>query len=169
LHQGLTDAQTAAHLSWVIPAFLVLTSLPMFLGYLAFGAGLYQSTTEYRAEWAYSLAHVADRYNGPAKPWLLRYPMRYYLLAETVGAVVGFPGLGWALSGKAFPGVPLLMVGPMLAWAAIPAMFDPFMTGPLIAYGYVSVFIYLALTTLLSVFSLWWSIRRRMRVMSTVS
>ncbi len=169
LHQGLSDAQTAAHLSWVIPALLVLTSLPMFLGYLAFGVGLYQATSEYRAEWMDSLVHVADRYNGPAKPWTLRFPMRYYLLAEFAGAIAGFPGLGWTLSGKAFPGVLFLMSGPVLAWAAIPAMFDPYMTGPLISIGYISIFIYIGLTTLLSMFSLWLNLRRRMRVMSTTS
>jgi hypothetical protein len=164
LHQGLSDAQTAAHLNWVIPAFLMLTSLPMFFGYLAFGVGLYQATPAYRAEWKDSILHIPDRYNGPAKPWLTRFPTRYYLIAETVGAVFGFPGLGWILSGKAFPGVLLMIIGPIFAWAAIPAMFDPFMTGPLIQVGYMSVPIYLATTTLLSVGGLWMSLRHKTNV-----
>ncbi|MGE5224295.1 MAG: hypothetical protein ACM3PY_17805 [Omnitrophica WOR_2 bacterium] len=169
LHRGLSDAQTAAHLNWVIPTLLVLTSIPMFLGYLAFGTGLYQATPEYRAEWADSLAHIADRYNGPARPWLMRFPMRYYLIAEAVSSIAGFPGLGWILSGKAFPGVLFMIVGPVLAWAAIPSLFDPFMTGLLVPIGYESVLVYLGITTLLSVFSLWMSIRRRMRVLSTIT
>jgi hypothetical protein len=158
LQQGLNDGQTAAHLSWVIPATLMLTSLPMLLGYLSFGAALWRATEVFRAEWLDSLRHTPDKVNNYR--WQHHFPMRYYLIAEFASSVAGFPGLGWLMSGRAFPGIPLLITGPVIAWAVMPFLFDPFANGALRMVGFVSVFFYLAGSSLLSVATLWLIIRR---------
>jgi hypothetical protein len=152
LRQGLSDGQAAIHLGWVIPAFLVLTSLPMFLGNLAFGAGLWKATVDYRYDWSQSIAHLPDRYNNPRRQF--RYPLPFYLLVEAISAMAGFPGLGWLLSGRALPGVPMMMAGPIIAWAALPMLMDPYGTGPLKTVGFISIFFYLCITTLLSLITL---------------
>jgi hypothetical protein len=152
LRQGLTDGQAAAHLGWVIPAFLVLTSLPMFFGNLAFGRGLWKATEDYRFDWGESIKHLPDRYNQPR--WQMRYPMAFYLVIEGISAMAGFPGLGWLMSGRALPGVPMMMVGPIIAWAVIPILMDPYANGALHSVGFISVFVYLCLSTILSIITL---------------
>lgn len=167
LKQGMNDAQAAAHLGWAAPALLVVTAVPMFLGYLAFAYALWQATPVYRREWADHLRHIPDRYNGPAPRLRRHFPIGYFLGAEAAGAVVGFPGLGWILSGQALVGVPLALTGPAIAWAVVPILMDPYGSGQLAALGIYAPIIYLGTSSLLSIGFLWLSLTRRSRSVET--
>ena len=161
LMKGLSDAQAADRLGWAAPTLLFLTALPMALGYLAFNVGLWQATQHYRQAWLESIQHFPDRYNGANRGWKQRAPMLYFLLPELISAAVGFPGLGWLLSGRAWPGIPMLLGGQVISWAVIPLLMDPFGQGPLSGYGILPPIVYLSLSTLLSVSLLYRSLRRR--------
>ena len=151
LVQGFSDAQAAEKLGWAAPTLLFLTAIPMAAGYLAFGAGLWKATRVYRAEWLESVQTFPERYHGKPIPWKQQAPMAYFLLPELISAAVGFPGLGWLLAGKSWPGIPLLLGGQVFAWAVIPLLMDPFGAGPLSGLGILPPVVYLSVTTLLSV------------------
>ena len=163
LQLGMTDGQAADQLGWAAPALLFLTAIPMLFGYLAFGNGLWKATREYRPAWVENVHKFAERYNGQPIPWKQRTSMVFFLLPELISAMVGFPGLGWLLAGKAWPGIPMLLGGQVIAWAVIPLLMDPFGAGPLAGYGLLPPVIYLSTTTMLSVSLLWLALRKQRR------
>jgi hypothetical protein len=69
---------------------------------------------------------------------------------EVPMGLLGFPGVGWLFAGFPFAATILLMVGPALAWAAIPVAFSPFGQGPLRAMGWRAELVWLPASTLLS-------------------
>jgi hypothetical protein len=155
MRQGMSDVEAAGRLGWAAPLILLLTALPMFAGYLAFGTALWRVTGTYRAQWWRQLRELPQHYNGAPRGWQERVPLHYFLLLEAGGAFAGFPGLGWLLYGYALPGIPLLLSGPAVAWAVLPVLMSPYGNGPLAPYGLNALIAYLALTALLSGFSLW--------------
>jgi hypothetical protein len=139
---------------------LVFTALPMFVGFLSFGNGLWYATWDYRAEWKARLIHLPERLNGSTPSWLNQIPTSFFIGAELVGAFAGFPGIGWLMSGKGIIGVPLALVGPAVAWGVIPTLMSPYGDGPLVGMGNSPLLIYLASSTLISVLLLWITIRK---------
>lgn len=161
MQRGLTSVQAAAQMQWVAPVFLVLTTLPMLAGYLAFDLALWRLSADYRAAWWAGIQNLPGRYNAPLTGWRRHIPRGYYLAVEAIGAIVGFPGLGWIMSGQALPGVPMALAGPAIAWAAVPIMMSPYGNGPLVSLGILAPILYLTLSTLLSVGLLWLTLLRR--------
>ena len=155
MRQGMNSVQAAGRLGWAAPLILLVTALPMFAGYLAFGTALWRVTAAYRARWWRQLRELPQRYNGAPRPWQERVPLRYFLLLEAASAFAGFPGLGWLLYGNALPGIPLLLSGPAVAWAVLPILISPYGGGPLAPYGLDALVAYLGLTALLSAAALW--------------
>jgi hypothetical protein len=133
-------------------------------GFTILAIALWRGTAEYRADgWRDARAVLAD-YNSEPAGWRRRIPLRYPLGAEVVGALVGFPGLGWALGGLPLIGLPLLMIGPAIPWALIPLLTSPYGSAPLGAFGLgQAVLIYLLASTTLSVTGLYVSLRLRHR------
>jgi hypothetical protein len=166
LQQGMDDVQAALRLGWIAPALLVLSALPLMLGFFSFGACVWRATRRFRAEWRQHLLQVPERLNGPMPGWRKNIPTIYILAAEAVSASVGFPGLGWLLSGQGIVGIPLGLTGPAIAWGVIPMLFSPYGNGPLVPLGSNSLLIYLSATTLLSVGALWISQVRQRQVLS---
>jgi heme/copper-type cytochrome/quinol oxidase subunit 1 len=160
LWRGLDNVQAAARLGWVAPALLLLTALPMLIGYLSFGLALWRATPAYRARWLHSLRTLPTRYSGTGTRWQRRAPTFYFLAIEAVSAGTGFPGLGWMLAGYALPGLPLLLAGPAIAWALLPILSSPYGDGPLSAYGLLGLVVYLASSMVLSVGALALTIRQ---------
>jgi hypothetical protein len=160
LWRGLDNVQAAARLGWVAPALLLLTALPMLVGYLAFGLALWRATPAYRADWLHSLRTLPTRYSGPGTRWQRRAPAFYFLAIEAISAGTGFPGLGWMLAGYALPGLPLLLAGPGIAWALLPILSSPYGDGPLSAYGLLGMIVYLTSSMVLSVAALAWALRQ---------
>ncbi len=160
---GLSDGQAADRMGWLAPTILLLTALPMLVGYLAFGTALMQATWEYRTAWWAQIRKAPALYNGSAPQWRGRVPITYYIMAEVVGASAGFPGLGWIMSGYPAIGLPIVLTGPGLAWGLLPLLSSPYGDGPLVGIGAYAILLYLALTALLSVAGLWLVLRRTRR------
>lgn len=160
LRQGLDNIASAEKLGWVVPALLVFTALPMFVGFLAFGNGLWLATKQYRLAWKARLVHLPERLNGKTPSWMNQIPTSFFIGAEFAGAIAGFPGIGWLMSGKGMIGVPLALVGPAVAWGVIPTLMSPYGDGPLVGMGDAPLLIYLTFSTLLSVLLLWVSVRK---------
>jgi cytochrome c oxidase cbb3-type subunit 1 len=134
------------------------------IGFAILARALWRATGTYRADgWRGRRAALAS-YNSEPAGWRPRIPLRYPLGAEAVGAIVGFPGLGWALGGLPLIGVPLLLMGPVIPWALIPLLTSPYGSAPLAAVGLVqAVTIYLLTSTALSVAGLYVSLKSRHR------
>ncbi len=134
------------------------------IGFGILAARMWRATGQYRADgWHNLLASLAS-HNGEPAGWLGRIPSRYLLGAEAASAVVGFPGLGWILSGIPLVGLPMILGGPPIAWALLPLLSSPFGTGPLAWLGlWQSVLVYLIASTVLSVTGLAIMLRVRRR------
>jgi hypothetical protein len=134
------------------------------IGFTTLAIALWHATREYRAAgWRDARATVAG-YNGQPAGWRQRIPLRYPIAAEVVGALVGFPGLGWVLGGLPLIGLPLLMIGPAIPWALIPLLTSPFGSAPLGGLGlWQAELIYLLTSTVLSADGLYVALRLRHR------
>lgn len=134
-------------------AFLYARAAALLLGFV------WRATPVQRAAgWRMVKAEMA-RHDGPRPRWLRQVPIAALLLPETIGAVTGFPGLGWILSGRALIGVPLIFAGPALAWAVLPLILSPY--GPVARPDTLFIIIqgYLIVSATLSVLTLWACIR----------
>lgn len=149
--QGMDSVQAALRLGWLVPAFLVGTAIPLFIGFVAFGRALWQATREYRRVWLLSLLNLPERLNGQPSVWREHIPPAYFVAAEAIGASFGFPGIGWLLSGQGVVGIPLALTGPAAAWAFVPFLMSPYEDGPLAVYGLWPLVIYLLASASLSV------------------
>lgn len=150
LRQGMTDAESAARLGWVAPVLMLVTALPMLVGYGAFGAGVWQATRAYRADWFARWRDALSTYSGPLPPRVQKIPTPFILAMEFFAALMGFPGLGWLYAGQALLGVALMCLGPATAWALIPLLVSPFAGTPFQPLGINLLFAWLGGTALLS-------------------
>lgn len=157
---GLSDGQAADRMGWIAPTILLLTALPMLVGYIAYGTALMQATHQYRVEWWARIRTAPTLYNGPAPRWRGHVPVSYFILAEVVGAAAGFPGLGWIMSGYPSVGLPIALIGPALAWGILPLLSSPFGDGPLVGFGAYAILLYLVVTAALSVGGLCFVLRK---------
>lgn len=87
---------------------------------------VWKATGHYRKDAWRALMAELSRHDAPPKPWRNHIPRAALLLPEAIGALTGFPGLGWILSGRALIGVPLMFAGPALAWAVLPLILSPY-------------------------------------------
>ena len=161
LSQGLSDGQAAARVGWAAPALLLLTAIPMLVGYGAFALGLFRATPAYRREWLVDFLTRLNGVNGPAYDWYRRTPAWRAMVFETLGALVGFPGFGWILAGRPFPGIPMALGGAMMAWGVMPLLILPTLPGPLVNYPVLAPALYLLGTALVSTTVLGWVLLRR--------
>jgi hypothetical protein len=150
IRQGLDSVQAAARLGWAAPAALVLTALPMLVGYIAFGRAVFGATRAYRAELKAEMRQVPARFSGPMPERLKRIPPGYVLGMEFAGGLFGWPGLGWLYAGQAMPAVALLMIGPAIAWALLPMLFSPFTNTILSHWNWLVLLVWLPGSALLS-------------------
>lgn len=150
LRQGMNDAQAAAQLGWAAPVLMLLTALPMLVGYGAFGVGMLGATRAYRAEWLARWRESVSSYSGPLPPRVQKIPMPFLLAMEFFAALFGFPGLGWLYAGQALVGVAMLCTGPAAAWALVPLLTSPFADTLFEPYGINLLFAWLGGTALLS-------------------
>ncbi len=162
---------TGSSLERAVSATVPLGGLGMTVGAALYFAGftilavtVWRSTRGYRAEGWRNLWGWIAAYNGEPPGWRKRIPVRYLLAAEAAGAFVGWPGLGWTLSGMPFIGLPLLLGGPPIAWAVLPLLSSPFGDPPLHWLGlWQTVLLYLGASTILSVACLGAALSRRRR------
>lgn len=150
LQDGLTNAQAAERLGWWGPTLLTLAALPVLVGFSAFGLGVLRATRAYRADVAEEWRSTPRRINGPMPERLKRVPARYVVGMEFWLGLFGFPGAGWLFAGQALPGVALLIIGPGIAWAALPALFSPVADTVFSDWGWQVALVWLAASSTLS-------------------
>lgn len=162
LSQGLDDVAAAAKLGWVGPTLLLVSAVPLFLGFFAFGKAIYQVTASYRAQMVDDMRQMPARFSGPMPERLKRLPRTGVLGIELVGGLFGWPGLGWLYAGQAIPAVGLLFVGPAIAWALLPMLFSPFSNSTLSQWGWPTLLVWLPASALVSSAALVVYLRRHM-------
>jgi heme/copper-type cytochrome/quinol oxidase subunit 1 len=150
IRSGMNDGQAAARLGWVAPAALLLTAIPMLVGYIAFGVAVFRATRAYRAELRAELRQAPARFSGPMPDRLKQIPIGYVLGMEFAGGLFGWPGLGWLYAGQAMPAVALLLIGPSIAWALLPALFSPFTNTILSQWNWLVLLVWLPGSAILS-------------------
>jgi hypothetical protein len=140
---------------------LVPAALAVLVGFGAYARSAWTLTSADRAAGRRALAAAPGAFSG-------RIPNRVRLRSpasvagcEVPMALLGFPGLGWLFAGFPLAGAVLLMLGPALAWAVVPAAFTPFGSGPLRGVGWQAELVWLPASTLLSTGALYYSHRRR--------
>jgi cbb3-type cytochrome oxidase subunit 1 len=138
-------------------------ALAVLVGFGAYASCAWSGTSADRAAGRRALADAPLAFSG-------RIPNRVRLRSPAAVAgyevpmgLLGFPGVGWLFAGFPLAGSVLLMVGPALAWAVVPAAFTPYGSGPLRSTGWQAELVWLPATALLSTAVLYYTHRRRRR------
>lgn len=150
----------SAHGAPLTGALAILAGLLYAAGAAWFLALVWGASRDYRRQGWRDLRHELARHDAPRAPWRGAVPPGAYLGPEAVGALFGFPGLGWILAGKALLGVPLMFAGPAVAWAVIPLLLSPYLDLGIAGPGVLLLQGYLVGSAVLSTATLWISLRR---------
>jgi hypothetical protein len=95
-----------------------------------------------------TLRVTVGRYDSSNAPWRARVPIRNYIGAEVIGALAGFPGIGWIMAGWPIVGIPLAFCGPATSWALLPLLTSPDVGTPLAYLGALPTATFIATTTI---------------------
>ena len=129
---------------------LVPAALAVAVGFGAYGRAAWRATAAYRAEGRRWLRRAPSAYAGRIPKRVRRRRPAAVAVYEVPMGLLGFPGLGWLFAGYPLAGSALLLIGPAIAWAAIPLAFTPFANGPLRPVGWQAEWIWLPASTLVS-------------------
>lgn len=140
---------------------LVPAALAVAVGFGAYARAAWRATALYRAESRRQLRNAPGAYAGRIPKRVRRRAPAAVAAYEVPMALLGFPGVGWLFAGFPFTGTVLLLLGPGIAWAAIPLASTPFANGPLRSFGWHAELLWLPLSTFLSTAFLYWTHRRR--------
>ena len=140
---------------------LVPAALAVAVGFGAYGRAAWRATAAYRAEGRRWLRRAPSAYAGRIPKRVRRRRPAAVAVYEVPMGLLGFPGLGWLFAGYPLAGSTLLLIGPAIAWAAIPLAFTPFANGPLRPVGWQAEWIWLPASTLVSTVLLYLAHRRR--------
>jgi hypothetical protein len=141
---------------------LVPAALAVLVGFGAFAWAAWRMTAGYRERSTALLRSAPAVYTGRIPRRVRRRRPAVMAGYEVPMGLLGFPGVGWLFAGFPFVATILLIVGPALAWAAIPVAFSPFGDGPLRAVGWKVELVWLPMSTLVSASLLWRAQRRRL-------
>lgn len=131
------------------PSLLMVAGALVTVGFAAYALEVYLDTAPYRSEAVVAAQALPGRYAGHIHRRVRQRGLVTTLLIEFAGGLAGFPGAGWLYTGRALQGTLLLIAGPGLAWAWIPAVFTPY-GGFLSHYGVAVLFVYLPLSAAIS-------------------
>ncbi|HLB18129.1 MAG TPA: hypothetical protein VK613_03250 [Gaiellaceae bacterium] len=140
---------------------LVPAALAVALGFGSYARAMWQGTAAYRAESRSRLRRAPSAYAGRIPKRVRRRRPASVAAYEVPMGLLGFPGVGWLFAGYPLVGTVLLLVGPAIAWAAVPLAFTPFSNGPLVQVGWQAEFVWLPASTLISTALLFRAHRRR--------
>ena len=141
---------------------LVPAALVVLAGFWAYASAAWRMTPGYRAISRQVVRRAPVAYTGQI-PRRVRHRTPAALAAyEVPMGLLGFPGVGWLFAGFPFTATFVLILGPALAWAAIPAAFSPFGNGPLSSFGWKVELVWLPVSTLISAALLYRANRRRL-------
>jgi cbb3-type cytochrome oxidase subunit 1 len=141
---------------------LVPAALVAGLGFAAYGQAAWRLTAGYRREARTALRSAPVAYTGKIPRRVRRLSPARLAAYELPMGLLGFPGVGWLFAGFPVAALVILIVGPALAWAAIPLAFSPFGQGPLRHLGWRVEFVWLPLSALASAAMLYRAHRRRL-------
>ena len=141
------------------PAGPLVAAALQLAGLLAFALHAYQATGSYRHALRARLRFLRPPAAQRNPLAILELPMPQVLLIEFLGALAGFPGLGWLFGGFTLVGALLLYLGPAVAWALLPSILT-LSHGPLHQLGWNSLLIYLPASALASSLFLRTTLRR---------
>lgn len=141
------------------PLLSTLGALLFTGGASRYGLLVWRATAPYRARGWSAIWSAAARYDGSAPAWRTGLRPHSFVAAEAAAAAVGFPGLGWLLSGRAAVGLSLALTGPGIAWGVLPLLMSPFGTSALRHQGIIPMVAYLVATTAASAGVLAWTLR----------
>jgi hypothetical protein len=144
------------HALVLVPAAVAVT-----FGFGSYARAVWRGTEGYRAESRGRLRRAPSAYAGRIPKHVRRRRPAAVAVYEVPMGLLGFPGVGWLFAGYPLAGSALLLVGPAIAWAAIPLAFTPFSNGPLVQVGWKAEFVWLAASTLISTALLFRAHRRR--------
>ncbi len=129
---------------------LVPASLLVLAGFGAFAGATWRMTERQRAAGRAALAATPGAYSGTIPKRVRRRSPAALAAYELPLGLMGFPGVGWLFAGFPLVASILLLVGPALSWAVIPAAFSPYGNGPLRAVGWRAELVWLPAMALLS-------------------
>src|SRR3954453_2512657 len=155
------DAVTA-HEPWQA-LVLVPAALAVLAGFTAYARTVWAATAEQRAEGRRALRLLPRSYGGRIPARVRRRRPAAVAAYEVPMGLLGFPGVGWLFAGYPLQASVLLLAGPALTWAVIPAAFSPYGHGPLRGVGWHIELAWLPITTALSAGALYLAHRRRRR------
>ncbi|MDX6409862.1 MAG: hypothetical protein QOE13_2933 [Gaiellaceae bacterium] len=136
-------------------------ALAVALGFGSYARAVWRTTEAYRAESRRSLQRAPSVYAGRIPKRVRRRRPAAVAVYEVPMGLLGFPGIGWLFAGYPLVGTALLLVGPAIAWAAVPLAFTPFSNGPLVQVGWQAELYWLPASTLISTALLFRAHRRR--------
>jgi hypothetical protein len=140
---------------------LVPASLAVGLGFGSYARATWRGTAAYRSEGRERFRRAPAAYAGRIPKRVRRRAPAAVAVYEVPMGLLGFPGVGWLFAGFPFAGTVLLLVGPAIAWAAIPLASTPFGHGPLRPFGWHPELLWLPISTLVSTALLFRAHRRR--------
>jgi cbb3-type cytochrome oxidase subunit 1 len=115
---------------------LVPAAAAVLTGFAGFAAAAWRMTERQRADGRAALAATPRVYSGTIPRRVRRRSPAALAGYELPLGLMGFPGVGWLFAGFPLTASILLMAGPALTWAVIPAAFSPYGDGPLREIGW---------------------------------
>ncbi len=151
---GIQDAQSKTGLENYLR---ILSRTGMIVGPLLYFWGAvtsvifgWHSSRASRIEGWRATISALKLHDRAAPVWRRHVSRRHILLPEVIGAIFGFPGLGWIMSGRSIIGVPLMFGGPVIAWAVMPMLTSPYGDARLPHLDFLALEIYLGASAVVS-------------------
>jgi hypothetical protein len=132
-------------------AFVAVPAAALVLaGFVAYASAAWRMSVRQRAEGRAAFARAPSLYTGRIPNRVRRRRPAALAGYELPMALLGFPGIGWLFAGFPLTASILLLGGPALTWAIIPAAFSPYGPGPLRHVGWQAELAWLPLMALTS-------------------
>ncbi len=122
----------------------------VLLGFGAYARAAWRMSVRQRREGRAAFARAPRLYGGRIPSRVRRRRPAALAGYELPLALLGFPGVGWLFAGFPLTASILLLGGPAVTWAILPAAFSPYGTGPLRHVGWHAELAWLPLLALTS-------------------
>ena len=129
---------------------LVPAAVLVLVGFSSYAGAVWRMTERQRAAGRAALAATPRQYSGTIPKRVRRRSPAALAGYELPLGLMGFPGVGWLFAGFPLTASILLMAGPAITWAVIPAAFSPYGNGPLREVGWRAELVWLPTMALLS-------------------
>jgi hypothetical protein len=163
----ITRGATYAAAVRAVEPWAALVAVPaaalVLVGFAAYASAAWRMSARQRAEGRAAFARAPSRYSGRIPNRVRRRKPSALAGYELPMALLGFPGVGWLFAGFPLTASVLLLGGPAVTWAIIPAAFSPYGPDPLRVVGWQAELAWLPLMALTSSALLFCAHARRRR------